>query len=201
MNKSITDKDTSPSILSLDEPAAVKPNTGGIIDLLNAVHRSHLRLNAMADQKANILMGIIGIMFTVVLTKLTNTESYATHVQLILIVFISLELIAFSSSLMVIAPKFHGKFAIKNIEEMPNPFFFGFYTNFTEEDYVAHMLNSIEDNEKAKALFLKDIYQMGKILKRKYKQLRRAYLFAFLGVATSLLLFIADVVVNLVSAA
>ena len=84
---------------------------------------------------------------------------------------------------------------------MPNPFFFGFYTNFTEEDYVAHMLNTIEDNEKAKALFLKDIYQMGNILKRKYKQLRRAYLFAFLGVATSLLLFIADVVVNLVSAA
>ncbi|CUS41544.1 hypothetical protein MGWOODY_Tha2341 [hydrothermal vent metagenome] len=63
------------------------------------------------------------------------------------------------------------------------------------------MLNTIEDNEKAKALFLKDIYQMGNILKRKYKQLRRAYLFAFLGVATSLLLFIADVVVNLVSAA
>lgn len=81
---------------------------------------------------------------------------------------------------------------------MPNPFFFGFYTNFKEEDYVAHMLGSIEDNEQAKALFLKDIYQMGKILKRKYKQLRRAYLFAFLGVAISLVLFILDVVVNLI---
>jgi hypothetical protein len=191
--------DVSSDITSSVEHLTVKPNTGGVIDLLNAVHRSHLRLNVMADQKANILMGIIGIMFTVVLTKLMSSESYSVHLQLILIVFIALELVAFSFSLMVIAPKFHGKFAIKNIESMPNPFFFGFYTNFAEDDYVAHMLGSIEDNEKAKALFLKDIYQMGKILKRKYKQLRRAYLFAFLGVAISLVLFILDVVVNLVS--
>lgn len=198
MNKPMPGSDAVSDDVSSREHLTVKPNTGGVIDLLNAVHRSHLRLNVMADQKANILMGIIGIMFTVVLTKLTSTETYATHVQLILIVFISLELVAFSSSLMVIAPKFHGKFAIKNIESMPNPFFFGFYTNFKEDDYVAHMLGSIEDNEKAKALFLKDIYQMGKILKRKYKQLRRAYLFAFLGVAISLVLFILDVVVNLI---
>ncbi|PHR98902.1 MAG: hypothetical protein COA68_09720 [Oceanobacter sp.] len=198
MNKPIPGSDAASDDVSSREHLTVKPNTGGVIDLLNAVHRSHLRLNVMADQKANILMGIIGIMFTVVLTKLMSSESYSVHLQLILIVFIALELIAFSASLMVIAPKFHGRFAIKNIEAMPNPFFFGFYTNFKEEDYVAHMLGSIDDNEKAKALFLKDIYQMGKILKRKYKQLRRAYLFAFLGVAISLVLFILDVVVNLI---
>jgi hypothetical protein len=101
MNKPMPGSDAVSDDVSSREHLTVKPNTGGVIDLLNAVHRSHLRLNVMADQKANILMGIIGIMFTVVLTKLMSSESYSVHLQLILIVFIALELIAFSASLMV----------------------------------------------------------------------------------------------------
>jgi len=176
-------------------------NSNEVVKLLQAMHHSHLRLNAMADQKANILMGIIGIMFTVVLTKLTNAESYDTHFQIILVVFISLELIAFSASLLVIAPKFHGSFSIKNLDAMPNPFFFGFYTKFNENDYVNHMMALIKDDESAKTYFYKDIYQMGKVLTQKYKQLRRAYFFAFLGVAVSILLFLGEVIFNLLNQA
>ncbi|MDF1763793.1 MAG: DUF5706 domain-containing protein [Oleibacter sp.] len=177
-----------------------KPADGEIFDLLQAMHRSHLRLNVMADQKANILMGIIGIIFTVILTKINITEAYSPHIKLILVIFLSLELVAFTASLMVIAPRFQGKFLIKNIENMPNPFFFGFYTNFSEDEYINHMVSSIHDNASAKKVFYKDIYQLGQVLKRKYKLLRRAYIFAFLGVALSVILFISDALFSLIFA-
>ncbi|MFP6789823.1 MAG: Pycsar system effector family protein [Thalassolituus sp.] len=189
--KSFTDQNMPPADLSL-------VNSNEVVKLLQAMHHNHLRLNVMADQKANILMGIIGIMFTVILTKLTSTESYDTHIQFVLAVFIALELVAFTASLLVIAPKFHGSFMIENLDSMPNPFFFGFYTKFREDDYIQHMMTLITDDEAAKIHFYKDIYQMGVILKQKYKQLRRAYFFAFLGVAASILLFLGDLVFNIV---
>lgn len=157
-----------------------------IIYMLRAMHMSHIHLNVMADQKANILMGIIGIVFTVLVTKLLGTQTLS--VSLAFVVFGLVELVAFAMALLVVMPKVLGKMrSPDSIEDMPNPFFFHFYTRFDESTYISYMMETVKDNDAVRYSFYRDIYQLGCVLKRKYRLLKYAYVTSFTGL---LLLFL-----------
>lgn len=65
---------------------------------------------------------------------------------------------------------------------MPNPLFFGFFSVYSESEYVDYMTKKLVDNDSARELLLKDLYQVGKVLKRKFTLLKFAYTFATAGI-------------------
>lgn len=146
----------------------------------------------MADQKANILIGTLVLMFTVVFTRLLTLSEFSTQIVLPLAVFVVLELIPIILTTLVLIPKnISGLKGIK-IEQIPNPLFFGFFTCFTEKQYVDYISENLSDNQSAQEFLVKDIYQIGMVLKRKYFLLKLAYLSAMAG-------FIVPVVIWVVS--
>lgn len=161
-----------------------------VIQTLRTAHQNQAQLNLMADQKANILIGTLVLMFTVVFTRLLTLVEYTEHMIIPIMAFIFLELIPLVLTTLVLIPKnIAGKKFVK-IDQMPNPLFFGFFTQFSESQYQKHMSSILTSNKCARDFLVKDIYQIGVILKRKYTLLRLAYIFAMLGVVIPVFIWI-----------
>ena len=171
-----------------------------VIQALRTVHQNQTQLNLMADQKANILIGTLVLVFTVVLTQLMTVAEQPFQYLLPIAILLFCEMLALILTTLVLLPKniagLIGSQAPQSIEQMPNPFFFGFFTRYTEQEYQKFLAKRLIDDDSAHKLLISDIYQIGVILKRKYTLLRWAYLFALAGVAlalvTGLVLMIQD---------
>ncbi len=151
-----------------------------VIQTLRTAHQNQTQLNLMADQKANILIGTLALMFTVVLTRLlTLADNQALLVTLV--IFMLMQLLPLVLTVMVLIPKnINGKTSA-DINDIQNPLFFGFFTQYSQQQYSTYMHGMLVDNESARELIINDIFQIGVILRRKYRLLRLAYLSALLG--------------------
>jgi hypothetical protein len=144
----------------------------------------------MADQKANILIGTLVLMFTMVFTRLLTLVDYTEHMIIPIMAFIVLELIPLVLTTLVLIPKNISGKKIPKVEQMPNPLFFGFFTQFSETEYLNFINSKLNSNDNARDLLIIDIYEIGVILKRKYSLLRLAYIFAMLGVIVPVIIWI-----------
>ncbi len=155
-----------------------------VIQTLRTAHQNQTQLNLMADQKANILIGTLALIFTVVLTKLlTLADNHALLITLI--VFVMMQLVPLVLTVMVLIPKNINDKSTADINDIQNPLFFGFFTQYTQQQYSDYICGLLVDNESARQLIINDIYQIGVILRRKYRLLRLAYLSALLGFLVS----------------
>ena len=157
-----------------------------VIQALRTVHQNQTQLNLMADQKANILIGTLVLVFTVVLTQMLKSGDQSFGYILPIVILLVFEMIALVLTTLVLIPKNISGLINSDIAHMPNPFFFGFFTRYSEAEYLAFMSQHLATDARAHEMLVSDIYQIGVILKRKYTLLRWAYLFALAGVALSL---------------
>jgi hypothetical protein len=93
-----------------------------------------------------------------------------------------LEVAALLLALLVVMPKTVGQLNPLHIENIPNPFFFGFFTKFREEEYLGYLADNLGDDQQARHLLAKDLYQIGIVLRKKYYLLKYTYLLAVAGV-------------------
>jgi hypothetical protein len=156
-------------------------NDHDVIYALRTAHQNQTQLVVLADQKANILIGVLAIIFTIILT---NTNFITGIEQSFLIPFagfLLLEIIAVLMAFLVVLPKNIKRHKDLKLDDVANPLFFGIYTEFGQDDYVQHLLGKIHDNHSARAYLLTDYYQTGVVLRKKYTLLKYAYSFAVAG--------------------
>ncbi|TDR20597.1 Pycsar system effector family protein [Marinicella litoralis] len=161
-----------------------------VIQTLRTAHQNQTQLNLMADQKANILIGTLVLMFTVVLTRLLQFMEGNQQLLLPLLVLVLMQLIPLVLTVLVLIPKNINGPKHQDISNIANPLFFGFFTRYSEQTYTTYLNSILQDDESARALLIKDIYQIGLILRRKYILLRMAYVSALLGVMVPLLIWL-----------
>lgn len=152
-----------------------------MIHALRTAHISGTQLILMADQKANILMGIIAIVFTIFISRTGTLEIMSHNFALPIILFLLMESCSFMFALLVLLPRNSNNKA-SSIEKMGNPLYFGHFTQFSETEYCRYIENNMTNNQQARHLLSKDLYQIGKILVKKYKLLRYAYSFTYIGI-------------------
>jgi hypothetical protein len=165
-----------------DKPVPEKVEDHDVIYALRTVHQTQTQLNVMADQKANMLVGTIVICLSFLFTRFSSLDLSNTYWIVTLAVIMLLELVGIFFGIMVIKPRAKYPNNILKLEEMPNPLFFGFYTQFKEQEYVDYMKKALSNNANSRELILRDIYQIGHVLKRKYTMLKHAYNFAGAGI-------------------
>jgi hypothetical protein len=157
-------------------------NSRNAIYALRTTHQHQSQLLVLADQKANILVGILAVILTIIFTKADFLTNASVIYIIPIAVFIILEVAALLLALLVIMPKTIGHLHTTKIEDIPNPFYFGFFTMFSEDEYVEYLSNTLKDGMSARSLLAKDIYQTGFVLRRKYVLLKNTYILAFAGV-------------------
>jgi hypothetical protein len=128
----------------------------------------HVSLSAMADQKANILIGVNSVIFALVVRE----GSAMTPPMLVLAASSGLAAIL---CMLAVVPAFGSKKPDAAIAP-PNILFFGAFTNMTEAAFVAALDDINCDDAKIRRAMARDVYQLGYVLKhKKYRYLSLAY--------------------------
>ena len=156
---------------------------GDVIYVLRTAQQHHVMLGMIADQKANIILGAFLIFITVTQAMLENHSQYSIAMW-ILSAFFSMSAIF---ALLVITPRFRNP---KPASGKPvNLLFFESFSVLDQDEYVSALKDSLQDNEQARTLIIRDIYQIGKVLDKKYVNLRLSYLSLATGIIASAISF------------
>lgn len=179
-----------------EKTAPEKVEDHDVIYALRTVHQTQTQLNVMADQKANMLVGTIVICLSFLFTRFSSLDLSNTYWIVILSLIMLLELVGIFFGIMVIKPRAKWSNHTMKIEDVPNPLFFGFFTQYKEQDYVDYMKQALSNNANSRELILRDIYQIGHVLKRKYNMLKYAYNFAGAGIVLGVISVISRLLVE-----
>ena len=159
-----------------------------VIVALRSAQQHQVQLTVLADQKANINIGFTLFLITLNLEQIFDAIGEGGWIR----VGAVLLFLAIASSLLlalfVVLPRI-GKRRIERPEQMTNPFFFGMFSQLPQKVYVDYLVGELRDNASARRMLAEDIYQIGTVLRRKYRLLRLSYAFLATGVALAVILF------------
>jgi len=168
------------------------PERSSIDYLLRTTQQHHVQLSAMADQKANIIVAFSSVVFTVSLTQIGAARLVWGFVALA-----AASSLALLMAILSLLPRFERR-RNQRVDVPPNLLFFGHFTEFTEEEYLERMAGIMSEDGSAYAAILRDIYQIGQVLrKKKYRYLGLSYRFFLWGVLGALAVFVVEIAVAL----
>lgn len=156
----------------VERPAS--ESTQDVIQALRTAQHHQVQLNVLADQKANINIGFTLFFITLTQAQFGLAEGEPAVVRagfMLLILAIASSLLL---ALLVVLPRMRRQ-RVRAAEQMSNPFYFGLFTQLEQQEYVDYLVVELENRGRARELIAADIYQIGQVLRRKYRLLRASY--------------------------
>ncbi|MDE8651651.1 Pycsar system effector family protein [Novosphingobium album (ex Liu et al. 2023)] len=139
------------------------------VHLVRTAMTNHMALSQMADQKANILMGANFLVFTLAIGAFGGG-----HYRLSLLILAFTAFISAMLAMIAVVPKY----APPRLSDDANVnlLFFGVFTGFPQEEFVARVMPLLETDGRVLSTMLRDIYQNGMVLQhKKYRFLAYAF--------------------------
>jgi hypothetical protein len=163
----------------------------GVETMFRISSGNNQRLSDMADNKANIMITISSIIFSVVLSmllqRLGENESLIIPTMVLLAVCVTTMVFAILATRPAL-PK--GVFSKEDIDDKKvNLLFFGNYYKMNYEEYQEGMNKMMKDNDFLYGSLTRDVYSQGIVLGKKYRLLRVAYNIFMFGIILSVLAF------------
>ncbi len=155
--------------------------------LLRQTRANLVVYSQMADTKANILLSISSVLLSISLTKVADPRFTASIIALVGFLLITIFL-----ALMTVIPKVQGFRHKKYSVHDPHysPLFFGDYVDIPYNEYAKDLEEIMNDSDRSYEAMVKEIYHAGVYLvKNKYKYIRAGYMFFFMGLIISTLIF------------
>ena len=157
-----------------------KADSGGrsVETLFKVLYRNHVELTAIADTKANIMVGINGLLTSVslgaVLPRLAGGETQWLAPAIVLIVGCGISL---ACAILSARPRVStSNVTLDDVRaHRANLMFFGHFTKLTPDEYALGLRDLIENADLLREQMGRDIHQLGVVLTRKYKLLRASY--------------------------
>ncbi len=165
----------------------------GIETLFRNIYRVHVEVSAMADNKANFLISVNSI---ILILAAAHAKEIVTDELLLIPAAIIIGSCIGSMVYAVLVARPRVTCAQKEDEKdeqclkNPNFLFFGGFTKMPKDDYVEGMTNLVLNGEKIYPSMMADIYDMGKVLQRKFQRLQTAYGFLLYGLPGGIFLFL-----------
>lgn len=165
--------------------------TKGIQTMLRLTSENHMKLSDMADGKANILISVNAIIISVILSVLLRRLQTDTYLTIPTIIFLTSSVCTIVVAILATRPKISlGIFSDEDIDnKKTNLLFFGNFYKSSMEEYEKAMSKMMVDTEYLYGSLIKDIYQLGVVLARKYRLIRWAYNIFMFGIIISVIAF------------
>lgn len=162
------------------QPAKVFPPNA--VHLMRTTQLAQMQLSAMADAKANILMGATFVIFTI-----TIGQSRLGTVPLPLLILGGAAFFSAILAVLAVIPKV----SRAEHKEGSNLLFFGVFTAMDEDRFIDELMGRLKSDESVYRTMARDIYQNGLILQeKKYRLLGLAYFVFILGLVASCAAFV-----------
>ncbi|AEH01279.1 Pycsar system effector family protein [Lacinutrix sp. 5H-3-7-4] len=155
--------------------------------------KNHIKLSAIADTKANILLSVNAIIISLVLTNLIAKlgEPNNKHLTIPVIIILMSSLLCVVISILITRPNVtKGKFTQEDIDNNKvNLAFFGNFHSMEYKEYEAAIKDMHNNNNYIYGALTKDLYFLGDVMSLKYKWLRIVYTIFLIGLIVSALAF------------
>ena len=160
-----------------------------IIDVIRTTLRNSIDLTNIADNKANVLLTLNGLMITFLMPLVLSNIEILLELKLILppLILILTCVITIYMSSMVLKP---GDFRAQKAEKLKegkkfSPFFFGNYDTMTRKEFFPYMQEALSNNEDLNEFLADDLYFIGKRLGEKMTLIKYAYNIFLTGLSMS----------------
>jgi len=166
----------------------------GIETMFRVTVGNHMNLSKMADDKANFLLSINGIILSFAIANIISKLDVASNRFLIyptgILMVVCLSSIIFA--ILSTRPKINeGRFTKADIQnKKANLLFFGNFYNMSLEDFNWGFNEMMIDREYLYGSMIKDLYFLGKVLGKKYRLVRISYTIFMYGLIISVLAYI-----------
>lgn len=173
VEKDITDIDGNNKKKKAKGPGSIR----GIETMFRVSYENSMQLSTLADNKANTLIGINGMIISVIIALVTprieeDTWLMAPSLILLLGCLASLALATIASRPRLLKSTITLDQVRKNESSL---LFFGNYTQLSPDDFQAGMDDLMSNRRLLYDNMVREIYFMGRVLTRKYYFLRHAY--------------------------
>ena len=164
----------------------------GVETMFRTAYRTHLDLSSIADNKANIMISINGIIISILLATIYPSLAHYRG----LLIPSTLLLLGCLCSLVaaVLAARPRVTKRALTIEDVragrANLLFFGNFISLEEEEFVSGMWELIDDRERNYTTMMRDLYGLGLVLEKKYRLLRISYTVFMVGLVVGVLGFL-----------
>ncbi len=164
----------------------------GIETLFRVTAQNHMRLSAIADNKANIMISVNSIILSVLVSVLLRKLSDFPHFTFPALLFVATCLSAVVFSILATRPNItKGKFTREDIHNKSvNLMFFGNFHGMDLGEYEWAMKELMKDYDYLYSTLIRDVYFLGKVLNKKYRLLRISYTIFMIGLVMSIASFI-----------
>lgn len=165
--------------------------TKGMQTMLRLTSSNHIKLSEMADSKANILISVNAIIISVILSVLFRKLQSDPYLTIPTMIFLTSAVATIIIAILATRPKVNtGVFDEEQVKNKSiNLLFFGNFHRMSFPDYENAMKIMMQDADYLYASMLQDIYNLGKVLGKKYQLIRLAYTIFMIGIIVSVLAF------------
>lgn len=166
--------------------------TRGIETMFRTTSKNHLDLSAMADAKANIMISINSIILSIIISVLIRKLEEYPHFVVPTLIMTVVCLVTIVLSILATRPNISkGKFTKSDImNRKTNLLFFGNFHGMSLDEYEWGMKELMKDSDYLYGSLIKDIYYLGNVLGKKYRNLRVAYTVFMFGFVVAVVSFI-----------
>lgn len=176
--------------ISVDAAADGAPGAShaNAIHLIRTCQAHHVTLSAMADQKANIIIGVNSVIFALVVKEAAQNPA--------LLVLAASSGLAAVLCMLAVVPSI-GR-PPKGPAAPPNLLFFAGFTQMSEAEWVDWLMRTNADDHAIQMAMARDVYQLGQVLaQKKYKYLGWGYRVFIGGLIATFAMFVAQTVLAL----
>jgi len=160
-------------------------------NILRVNHGNQMRLGLMADQKANIMITVASIVFSITIANLDNEVMKWPLLTFAIGSFFSLLFAIFAIIPSTDYPTKKGSKEIDRDSPLFNPLFFGHFAHLSIEEYKEDYAETLMTDDKVYDAMAGDIYGQGKVLAlNKYKFLKWSYTSFLWGMSSAIVVFL-----------
>ncbi len=171
----------------------------GVETMFRTSYRTHIDLSHLADNKANIMISINGIIISILLASISPKIDANPWLLLPTSILLLGCLVSMIYAILAARPRVSShEISLEDVtEDRANILFFGNFVSLPEDDFVEGMKGLILNTDQLYVNMTRDIYSLGQVLSRKFRLLRHAYNIFMVGLVAGVVTFI-GVFVNVV---
>jgi hypothetical protein len=176
-------------------PEEARPKLGssrGIETMFRTSYSQHVDLSSLADNKANIMISINGIIISIVIASISPKIDANPWLLLPTSVVLVTCVISLIYAILAARPRVSSQvFTLDDIRNnRANLLFFGNFVRMPQEQYIESMTELLLNVDRLYYHMMRDLYSLGKVLARKFALLRYSYTFFMYGITVGIGLFI-----------
>ena len=169
----------------------VPENRTAVDNILRVNDGNQMRLGLMADAKANIMITVTSIVFSVTVANLDNEVMKWPLLTFAFGCFLALLFAIFAIIPNTDYPKMKGSDEIDRKSPIFNPLFFGHFAHLDIHEYKEDYAKILMSDDDVYDSMAGDIYGQGKILAlKKYKYLKWSYTCFLWGMSSAIIVFL-----------